>query len=130
MLGLNSRKSPEGRREICSGQIMKHRGLITEIRWDDSDIWYKISPDLPEKYKVSIFESCNISCHGGLFQENNPPFKRRGKQEPRSDIIYVMNRNGWEGGWRELVKLIYKCFETKWKAMLIKMKLRRPTSYS
>ena len=45
-------------------------------------------------------------------------------------IIYIMNRNGWEGGWRELVKLIYKCFETKWKAMLIKMKLRRPTSYS
>ena len=45
-------------------------------------------------------------------------------------IIYIMNRNGWEGGWRELVKLIYKCFETKWNAMLIKMKLRRPTSYS
>ena len=33
-------------------------------------------------------------------------------------------------GWREIIGLIYKLFITKWKSMLVKMKLRRPTSFS
>ena len=44
-------------------------------------------------------------------------------------ISHIVTQVGWEK-WKQIVNLIYKRFETKVKSMLIKMNLRRPTTYS
>ncbi len=45
-------------------------------------------------------------------------------------ILHIITQIGWREGWQEILGLIYKRFETKWKSVMIIMKLRRPTSHS
>jgi len=45
-------------------------------------------------------------------------------------LLHIVTQVGWRGGWKEMLSLIYKRFESKWKSVMVAMKLRRPTSYS
>ena len=44
-------------------------------------------------------------------------------------ISGIVAQEGWTK-WRKIVKLIYENFSTKWKSLAVKLRLRRPTSYS
>jgi hypothetical protein len=45
-------------------------------------------------------------------------------------LLHIVTQVGWREGWKEMLSLIYKRFESKWKSVMVAMKLRRPTSYS
>ena len=45
-------------------------------------------------------------------------------------LLSIVTQVGWRNGWRQVLSVIYHLFESKWKSAIIRMKLRRPTSYS
>jgi len=47
-----------------------------------------------------------------------------------SHVKLIITQNSWYEGWKKILDLISRHFESKWKSIIIAMKLRRPTSYS
>ena len=45
-------------------------------------------------------------------------------------IKLIITQNSLTEGWKKILNLISRHFESKWKSIIIAMKLRRPTSYS
>jgi hypothetical protein len=45
-------------------------------------------------------------------------------------LLSIVTQIGWKNGWKQILNVIYKHLESKWKSVIIAIKLRRPTSYS
>ena len=45
-------------------------------------------------------------------------------------LLSIVTQIGLRNGWRQMLNVIYKRLESKWKSVIIAIKLRRPTSYS